>query len=446
MEHDRGDTESDRADRAEPSSRATARRAPRRRVLAGAAAVAAVLLIAVLAAVLFGSHRGQSGVTSGPVTLSPALANKTVYFTASDGVYALRASDGTVRWSYPIPEADGVGSRQVTLAGGVLFVALPKSSRGVPIIALNVTDGTLRSIFWLPNVPAAALTIDSAVIYATADLPLADFGDRPIPDATHVVYALRESDGQEIWRYHAEEPIISRPAVAHGVLYVGTTSAVYALRASDGTFLWRSGIGGGATPEGYAHSSIVSVAITAQTDLVYASYALVRESDDGKSRRMETTLTTLRSNTGEHVLRDGLPQSPGGITQAYPPVVVGNIVYAQGGGGLWATDATPGDTRGWFFNASVDMAGPVLANGTLYTCGWDQYTYAVRASDGHELWRRRLITDPVSPLSILPPAVSDGAVFVAMGAKVFALSAGGGAIAWQYQTSRRQLMNWPVVG
>ncbi len=411
---------------------------PRRRmrVLSGAAAVAAVLVIAVLAAVLFGSQRGQSGATSGPVTLSPALANKTVYVTTGDGVYALRASNGTVRWSYSIPGANSIERYGlVALAGDVLFVALPQGSRGAPIVALNVADGTVRSIFYISNLPAGdiVLAVDSGVIYATSDLPLAVFGDKPIPDWKHMVYALRASDGQEIWRYHADEPIISTPTVAHGVVYVGTTGAVYALRAGDGTPLWRSILGVSASPQG-ATESIDGVGITAASDFVYVS-AIISSTNDRSSR---FGLWMLRASDGEHLLSTSDVPSNGQLlccfVRAFPPVVANGLVYTQQIGGIVAYAADLSDhlpKHSYSSPGSFAVAlGFVVADDGVYATGYDGYLYAFRASDARLLWRVQLQRGVIDLTHVTPPAVSDGTIFVAEGSTLYALRSTDGAMGW----------------
>jgi eukaryotic-like serine/threonine-protein kinase len=53
------------------------------------------------------------------------------------------------------------------------------------------------------------------------------------------VYALNARTGTKLWSYATNGYVISSPAVANGVVYVGSNdSNVYALKVKTGTKLW----------------------------------------------------------------------------------------------------------------------------------------------------------------------------------------------------------------
>ena len=53
------------------------------------------------------------------------------------------------------------------------------------------------------------------------------------------VYALNASTGAKLWSYTTGNPVNSSPAVANGVVYIGSLDGdVYALNASTGAKLW----------------------------------------------------------------------------------------------------------------------------------------------------------------------------------------------------------------
>ncbi|HEU4785190.1 MAG TPA: PQQ-binding-like beta-propeller repeat protein [Ktedonobacterales bacterium] len=197
-----------------------------------------------------------------PAMISPhiAVVGDTIYLTTdtvgigsdSDvhGVYALRASDGSVLWSYPT--TDPVVTTPV-VANGVVY-----ASAGTTLLALRADDGTLlwRTPLAVNGRPAIGqwLTSDNDAIYIVAgekgqDFPLSPTGD------SDFLYALRPADGSILWRFdlggdYYTQP--STPVIAHGVVYVragassaerargDTTSAhLYALRARDGRQLWQ---------------------------------------------------------------------------------------------------------------------------------------------------------------------------------------------------------------
>ncbi len=106
------------------------------------------------------------------------------------------------------------------MANGVVYVG-----SGDNIYALNATTGTLLWSYttgdWVFSSPAVA----NGVVYV---------GSR---DGN--VYALNASTGTLLWSYATGEYVDSSPAVANGVVYVGSeNNNVYALNASTGTLLW----------------------------------------------------------------------------------------------------------------------------------------------------------------------------------------------------------------
>ena len=55
----------------------------------------------------------------------------------------------------------------------------------------------------------------------------------------HNVYALDAHSGANLWSYTSGSYVFSSPAVANGVVYVGSADDnLYALKASTGTLLW----------------------------------------------------------------------------------------------------------------------------------------------------------------------------------------------------------------
>ena len=53
------------------------------------------------------------------------------------------------------------------------------------------------------------------------------------------MYALNSTTGTKTWSYPTGDDVVSSPAVANGVVYVGSNNAdVYALNASTGIKIW----------------------------------------------------------------------------------------------------------------------------------------------------------------------------------------------------------------
>jgi outer membrane protein assembly factor BamB len=65
----------------------------------------------------------------------------------------------------------------------------------------------------------------------------------------HTVYALDASTGHELWSQHAGRVVGMSPAVAGGVVYIGSDKRdLYALRAINGRRLWSYTTGNGGVP------------------------------------------------------------------------------------------------------------------------------------------------------------------------------------------------------
>jgi outer membrane protein assembly factor BamB len=76
------------------------------------------------------------------------------------------------------------------------------------------------------------------------------------------VYALRASTGAKLWSYATGTSVDSSPAVANGVVYVGSdypANKVYALNASTGALLWSYTTGGGVNSSPAVANGVVYV-------------------------------------------------------------------------------------------------------------------------------------------------------------------------------------------
>lgn len=411
--------------------------------LAAVGPIAAVLVISIVAAALFAQHRPGNG---GVDTIPAALHGKTVYIGTDDGVYAVRADDGALRWRYPAGAPTMRNPQPISaiaLVNGTLYVADRPweygGSLGAPYVtiqALGASDGALGWHARIPGV-SAELTISDGVIFASVTQMPEDNG------VSHFVYALRASDGKQVGRYRTDEPILSAPAVANGVVYVGTADALYAYRVQDGVLRWRIPLGSSHQREGYQVSTISGVAIFAQGESVYVTIKQEIKHSDNTSH-YEPTLFALRASDGEGLWSSGADGTGrDALRQAYTPTVVNSIVYMESTGGLWATHVGLSTPRiEWFHRSDAPFVGPIVADGVVYACDWAGYTYALRASNGDELWRTMTQGGTMSQ----PPAVGGGAVFSAGGTTLYALRADDGTVLWQFLTHANILLMSPIVG
>jgi outer membrane protein assembly factor BamB len=405
-----------------------------RRVLPGVASIAAVLLIAVVAAALFASHGGRPSTTV-PVTLSPtlspALATRTVYVGVNGSVLALRASDGHQLWHSQRLSGDS-DAPSLAVADGVVYAV-----EQATVTALRTSDG---SVLWAAAIPTGVyvLTVADGVVYVAPWLQsIESLGQHfaTAQDRPHPVYALRASDGRELWTFHAADIIVGAPAAANGVVYVATMTQLDALKAADGSILWQSPLGVSATQTGQAPLIVGTAGISVSGAYVYVNARMSTLPNPDPNQTSGSELWILRASDGEHMIRQestGL----GFVLQAFPPVVSNGVVYTQHPDGLVAYSADPtvhSLVRLYHLPAAAParyVAGPALLGEALYANGDLGYLCAFRASDASSLWQAQLQSGTVAG-DILPPVAGDGAVFALGGGVVFAFQANTGRLAWQ---------------
>jgi outer membrane protein assembly factor BamB len=317
-----------------------------------------------------------------PFGASPAarfvspLAAEMIYWSKGNTLLALRASDGHVAWKF--------GDWTVTS----------------PLPSGNGTYGFIAS----PSAP----TLADRTLYATVSLDHAE------------AYALAATDGSTRW--HVTFPgclnLVGSgypPLVADGVLYVAVSGHdcapsgwVYALRASDGAVLWR-------TP--FERAVLPTVALTDGALLVTSStYPAVDE---------QAFLTALRASDGARLWRVSLSDSP------YYLAAEDGIALISEHEQLEALRASDG-TRLWITPANhYTNELPVIANGLVYVSGHDGYLYALRLQDGTIQWRFAAGTSSgVFAASV--PAVVENSVYWGAGPLLYTLDSRTGALRQVY--------------
>jgi outer membrane protein assembly factor BamB len=316
-------------------------------------------------------------------TPTSPLATQTVYWSKGDLLFALRASDGHVAWTFggwtvthPLPDGNGTHG----------YIASPS--------APTLVDGTLYT----------AVALDHAE-----------------------AYALAATDGSTRW--HVTFPgcfgLVGSaypPLLADGVLYIAVSGHdcyyassgwVYALRASDGAILWRMPFEPDVLPTLVLAGGVILVA----SSIRFAVGQLVEEED---------FLTALRPRDGTRLWRVSLSDS------AYYLAAENGVVVVSEHEGLEALRASNG-TRLWITPANHRYTPelPVIANGLVYMSGQDGYLYALRLQDGAVQWRGAVGTSSgVFAPSV--PAVVGNAVYWGAGPLLYALDTHTGALRHVY--------------
>jgi outer membrane protein assembly factor BamB len=256
------------------------------------------------------------------------------------------------------------------------------------------------------------------------------------------VYAVAQSDGQQAWRAETGSPVISSPAVAGGVVYVGSFGALLALDAASGAERWT-----------FATGAAVDSSPVVVRDVVYVGgsdgnlYAIDAGSGELATRSPFPTGSPVLSSPAVH---DGVVYVGGyGLVYALRaddlaevgrytvdgPVdtavcVLGDrICVATSKGTIYLFDAISGDAQPGMTAQrearwSVQLGGQVFSSPAVATvddrafvlvgCG-DSNLYALDARSGTEVWRVPQI--PVyGPVSSSPVTVqSEAVVYVGAG-------------------------------
>jgi outer membrane protein assembly factor BamB len=167
-----------------------------------------------------------------PISSSPAFQGGVVFFgTENPGkIYAVDADTGIIKWLYDVPSGAAVYSSPAVVEGKVIV----GSSDG-NLLCLDQEEG---HVLWRTHVGSGYLS--SAAIQNDTAFVASTFG----------VYAVDLSTGTLIWEYATSWPVISCPAVADGLVFVGSENndRVYALDERTGQPLWIFPTGGWLTP------------------------------------------------------------------------------------------------------------------------------------------------------------------------------------------------------
>lgn len=357
---------------------------------------------------------GSSGQTAAAPAAPPSL-----YLSSEDGfVYALNGPDGSARWKFDL---GGNGKASYTgplaLDHNILYV----SASNDVVYALNASDGTLR---WRVDCPLDGLglvapVVSSGIVYVAG---------------AETLYALRASDGKEIWHQKIGNEDILPFAVDGTMVYVNARDAtsgnglIEALSAATGAQRWSVPVGSAQYALPLAADGSVYVSESSSGGPGSDLYAF--NGSDGAQR------WHLQQN--DLVLSLALSQ--------------GLIYGLFASGSLLAVNAADGTQR-WQVPAPATVL--TAANGTLYlaapgivnptTVSPNGMIAALSADTGAQRWSASIQSGPcgcttgglafLRPSSggtgISPPVVFNGMVALWLGGVISTLDAGTGKALWQ---------------
>jgi outer membrane protein assembly factor BamB len=157
-----------------------------------------------------------------PVSSSPAFQNGTVFFgTENPGkIYAIDARTGLAIWLYQVRAGAAVYSSPAVIDDKVIV----GSSEG-QLLCLDKLQGQVLWTTQLGVRPLSSPAIQNGTVFVASSLG---------------VDAVDMQTGISIWEFATSWPVTSTPAVADGLVFVGTENndRVYALDQSTGNPLW----------------------------------------------------------------------------------------------------------------------------------------------------------------------------------------------------------------
>jgi outer membrane protein assembly factor BamB len=318
--------------------------------------------------------------TGGPVRSSPVVAGGVVYIGSSDGaVYAIEARSGDIRWRRDLGSA--VSSTPAVWNGLVIAAALDGR-----VFALRAADGRPAWTFRTSAPRPLIWGFESGETWISS--PAVAGGVVLIGSRDGNVYALDATTGKERWRYGADARVYSSPAVAGNAVFVGAQDGtLHAIDRLSGRGLWH----------------------------------FETEGKKLRSQAFGFDRTTIQST----------------------PAVAGGVVYfGARDGWVYAVDAETGREK-WRLDHKVSWinSSPAISSGVVYVGSSDgHFIQAIDAATGEERWRT-----PATGIVWSSPAADRERIYVGEGdGTLYALDKQSGKEVWRYRTAGR-ILSSPTV-
>ena len=248
------------------------------------------------------------------------------------------------------------------------------------------------------------------------------------------------------WTFHTGGEVVSSPAIADGVVYVGSNDGnLYAIDQQTGSQKWT-----------FPTEARINSSPAVDHGMVYFN------SYDGNFYAVDAGTGKLRwkfSNAGERRyaathLHGSLPAGetmpdPFDVYLSSPTLSNGAVYFGSGDGNIYALDAQTGAPKWKFHTGDVVHASPAIVDGKLYIGSWDSFFYALDAATGKELWRFKTGEDPDihNQVGIQSSAVvANGMVyFGCRDSNFYALDAATGQKRWVFNNKGSWVITSPVV-
>lgn len=295
---------------------------------------------------------------------SPAAFDGTVVLGSSDGsVYRIDASTGAVRWSTRLveaPEFSGITSSPRVAFDHVYIGTFNETGGPGELVSLWVSNGTVA---W--RHPTASIHYSSPALWNgtlfVGVMGLYNTTTQTTFDPPYGILAVSAADGGDRWFFPTPGPVAASPVIADELVVAPSRDGtVYALDREYGTQRWRvAGVGGVSSPafDGRA---------------IYAGGGIVTPSGGSG------TVTALDPADGATLWQ----YRANGAVQSSVSVADGKVFFSTNvnGGRIYALNATSGTPVWWHVPNPVDyiLGSPVVSNGTVYAPSDNGHVYAFR--------------------------------------------------------------------
>ena len=317
---------------------------------------------------------------------SPVYTNGTTYFTSGGYLYAINASDGTLRWQYPqAGKARSYFATTPALSGGALYLTDDNGQA----YKLEAATGQQAWIRKLDGAIRSAPIVSGGIVY---------FGS-----GNSHCYALSAETGQVIWDVAADGPVTTSPTITGGlVVFASSDNNVYSLNARTGRKAW-------AMPFD-ADPSIAPPVFDGVTLYVTAGDTIYRLDPSNAARRGPIKLPTnvllpptvssdsvyviTQSNALYALTSSGRERWRVTLDAAAtaPPLLAGDLLIVSTQPGIlsaydvsdgkltwrYSVQASATDSQPKYPSTSINAA-PIVADGTLYVVSDDGSLSAFRA-------------------------------------------------------------------
>ena len=204
-----------------------------------------------------------------------------------------------------------------------------------------------------------------------------------------------------LWKFKAGANVASTPAVAEGIVYVGSDDHyLYALDAQSGALMWK-----------FQTGDIVQSGPAVSEGTVYVgsadSYLYALDAKNGHLKWKFQRAETIYSS---------------------PAIADGVVYFGSADHYLYAVESASGTERWKFETQGVVFSSPAVDGGTVYfgSGGADSNLYALDAATGQERWKLKAAGEVIDA-----PAVFEGAVYVtARDGPLYAVNAKTGGQNW----------------